>query len=163
MNAEPFTAPSYDIEGAELSPIEPDTAEALGAAIAAIEPWRTLGFGAPDLARFLAREERGARKLAIVTPGGVAGAVCLRHPFLRGAYLELLAILPAHQGRGLGHRIIDWTVAETSGRVGNLWTCVSAFNSRALAFFEKQGFRRVGALPDLVRDGFSEIFLRRRL
>ena len=163
MNAEPFTAPSYDIEAAELTPLEPETAESLGRALAAIDPWLTLGFGAQELARHLAREERGARKLAIVTPQGVAGAVVLRHPFLRGAYLELLAILPGFQGRGLGRAVIDWMVAESTGRVGNLWTCGSAFNSRALAFFEKQGFRRVGALPDLVREGFTEIFLRRKL
>lgn len=163
MNAEPFTASSYDIEAAELAPLEPEAAEALGRALAAMDPWMTLGYGAQDLAHDLAREEHGARKLAIMTPQGVAGAVVLRYPFLRGAYLELLAILPDFQGRGLGGAVVDWMVAESTGRVGNLWTCGSAFNSRALAFFERQGFRRVGALPDLVRDGFTEIFLRRRL
>ncbi len=162
MDAEPFTAPSYDIEAAELVPVEPETAEALGNAIAAIDPWLTLDFAAQDLARYLAREERGTRKLAIVTPDGVAGAVGLRYPFLRGAYLELLAVLPGFQGRGLGRAVVDWMAAE-SGRAGNLWTCVSAFNSRAMGFYEKQGFRRVGALPDLLREGFTEIFLRRRL
>jgi ribosomal protein S18 acetylase RimI-like enzyme len=50
-----------------------------------------------------------------------------------------------------------------AGQVGNLWLCVSAFNSRAIAFYERQGFQPVADLPDLVTPGFAELLMRKRL
>jgi hypothetical protein len=41
--------------------------------------------------------------------------------------------------------------------------CASEFNARAIEFYERHGFDRVGAIPDLISPGFAELLLRKRL
>jgi ribosomal protein S18 acetylase RimI-like enzyme len=52
----------------------------------------------------------------------------------------------------LGHRLCD-----------PLWVCASDLNSRAIAFYERHGFNRVGIIPDLVAPGATELLVRKRL
>jgi ribosomal protein S18 acetylase RimI-like enzyme len=84
----------------------------------------------------------------------------LRSPWLRGPYIEVLAVLPQAQGGGAGRALVAWAAAQGGG---NLWACVSAFNHGARAFYARSGFVEVTALADLVADGHDEILLRRRL
>jgi ribosomal protein S18 acetylase RimI-like enzyme len=88
--------------------------------------------------------------------------VSVRHPWLKGPYLELLALLPPAQNQGIGSSIMAWF--ETAGlkhRARNLWVCASSFNARALRFYEGRGFARAATLPSLVADGYDEILLRK--
>ena len=98
----------------------------------------------------------------IDTVAGLAGAMTVRWPWLHGPYLELLAVLPEAQGRGLGGALLGWLIAQVpSSR--NLWVAVSAFNTGARRFYARHGFVEVGTVPGLVRDGFDEILLRKAL
>ena len=45
----------------------------------------------------------------------------------------------------------------------HFFLCVSSFNARARAFYERQGYRRVGEFPDYLIDGASEILMHKRL
>src|SRR4029450_12481823 len=94
--------------------------------------------------------------------GEQAGAVSVRLPWLKGPYLELLALLPQAQGKGIGSTIVPWFEREAL-KVGarNLWVCASSFNTRALRFYERHGFERAATLPGLVVDGYDEILLRK--
>ena len=86
----------------------------------------------------------------------------MRHPWLKGPYLELLALLPEAQSQGIGSSIMAWF--ETAGlqhRARNLWVCASSFNGRALRFYERHGFARAATLPDLVAEGYDEILSRK--
>lgn len=132
---------------------------AFAAAMAAMEPWRSLGFSAAGLASYLGRDDAAARRMVVERDGG-AGLVVLRAPWLRGPMIELLAVLPQAQGAGLGRELVEWAARQGGG---NLWACVSAFNASARAFYARSGFVEVASLPDLVTDGYDEILLRRRL
>jgi GNAT superfamily N-acetyltransferase len=91
-----------------------------------------------------------------------AGVVSVRHPWLKGPYLELLALLPEAQNQGIGSRIIAWfesTALSHGSR--NLWVCASSFNARAVRFYERHGFARAVTLPGLVADGYDEVLLRK--
>jgi ribosomal protein S18 acetylase RimI-like enzyme len=52
---------------------------------------------------------------------------------------------------------------EARGTATNIWACVSGFNTRAQQFYEKHGFERMAVLDDLVRPGFAEVLIRKRL
>jgi ribosomal protein S18 acetylase RimI-like enzyme len=80
---------------------------------------------------------------------------------LRGAYIELFAVLPAAQGRGVGRAILEFVESSYRGRAANLWLLVSAFNSGARGFYEKHGFRPIGVIEDLVVVGQDEILMRK--
>lgn len=144
MNPRPLTA--ADI--VQLAPL-----------LATMEPWRTLGYGAAGLAAYLGRDDGALTRVVVERDGRPVAALALRRPWLRGPYIELLAVLPAAQGRGLGRALVEWAAGQGGG---NLWACVSAFNHVARAFYAGAGFAEVAPLTDLVADGHDEILLRRR-
>ena len=89
--------------------------------------------------------------------------MCIRDR-LRGPYLQFLGVLPTFQRLGLGRAMLTWFEKEARARgERNLWVATSDFNQNALRFYEHQGFEHAAVLDDLVRDGISEILLRKRL
>jgi ribosomal protein S18 acetylase RimI-like enzyme len=127
-----------------------------------MEPWSVMNYPAETLAALLARPDLGASRYVLSVNGEEAGVVSVRHPWLKGPYLELLALLPPAQGQGIGSSILDWfESAAVQHRARNLWVCASSFNARGLRFYERHGFTRAATLPGLVADGYDEILLRK--
>lgn len=146
------------------SPLDPEVKHRLGTRLAAIDPWRRYGFTPERLARFLASPATEARRLLVTDAGRIAAVAIVRGGWLAGSYLNLLAVLPEDQGRGIGGAFLDWFAAE-GRRSGerNQFVAASEFNFAALAFYERHGFTRVAMLPGLIADEETEILLRRRL
>lgn len=151
-----------DLKAARLCPLAPQACAPLARAIVAMPPWSTLGYGAEAMTAHLAAEESGARRYVIEIGDEPAGAATIRHPWLKGPYVELLAVLPDFQARGIGGSFLRWLEQEALGHdARNLWVCASRFNERALRFYARHGFAEAAALPGLVADGFDEILLRK--
>jgi GNAT superfamily N-acetyltransferase len=162
-SARPYALSAYDLGRVMLRPVTEADALALGAGLAAIEPWRRLNYADKALSDSLTRPDPAICRLAIYEGGNLSGVVAVREPWLRGPYLELLGLLPPAQGRGIGSLILKWFEAEASARARNLWVLCSDFNTGALAFYERHGFVRMTAIESLVGEGFSEILLRKKL
>ena len=146
-----------------MVPLDEPSARVMAEAMANIDPWATLRISPQRLlATLLARDANSCVRLIRVDEA-IAGVVGVRTPWLYGPYLMLLAILPQSQRCGLGSAVLEWMARETPQRPANLWTCASAFNTRALAFYRSHGFAPVGELPDLVAPGFAEVLLRKPL
>ena len=125
-------------------------------------PWSVVDYPAEALARFLAASGDGASRYRVEAGGMEAGAVAIRFPWLKGPYLELLALLPRFQSQGIGASILAWFEQEAVRLdARNLWVCASSFNERALRFYGHHGFRPAATLPGLVADGYDEILLRK--
>lgn len=58
-------------------------------------------------------------------------------------YLARLELHPRHQGRGVGARVVEAVVGTAAGHARPLLLDVLAVNTRARAFYERQGFREV--------------------
>jgi ribosomal protein S18 acetylase RimI-like enzyme len=167
MTSSPFSAGAIELAAAggalaRLLPLEPRSCSSLAAGIVAMEPWSAMNYPADKLAAFLARADAGTARYVVSVKGEEAGVVSVRHPWLKGPYLELLALLPVAQSRGIGSGIMAWF--ESAGRkhgARNLWVCASSFNARALEFYERHGFTAAATLPNLVADGYDEILLRK--
>lgn len=158
----PFSA--VDLGRARLIALEPSRATELAAAIVAMKPWSEMNYPADVMAGFLVSADGGVSRYLIEADGHAAGVVSVRYPWLRGPYLELLALLPDFQRRGIGADILAWFEEEARLRKArNLWVCASAFNADALRFYKRHGFRRAASLPDLVADGYNEFLLRKVL
>ena len=99
-----------------------------------------------------ARRRRARRPAIVVATDG----------FLLGGFIALLAVRPEASGQGLGHARWSRTSRPASSR-RRRWLFVScdAGNRAALRFYRRQGFARVGRLPDLVRAGRIELLLRK--
>lgn len=162
MTSSPFSGPSNELKGARLVPLEHGAIAPLAEAIVAIPPWSVMRYSADALARFLAAPDDGASRYLVQVEGEPAGAVSVRFPWLKGPYLELLALLPAFQGRGIGSAVLGWFEQEGS-KLGarNLWVCASSFNTNALRFYRRHGYHPAATLTGLVADGYDEILLRK--
>lgn len=140
-----------------IRPMVDADAAMLAKACAAIDPWKSLGYPEAILEAYLLRDDPALSRFVI---GDGDGLIALRRPWLRGAFIEMLAILPGRQGRGLGRAVVDW--AKAQDRSANLWATVSAFNSPARQFYQAVGFVEVAPLRDLVVTGQDEVLLRLR-
>jgi len=137
-------------------------ARSISQVLAGMDPWRRLGYTEEGLFGYFTRTDPSLSRYAVVASEEAAGVACIRHPWLRGPYLELLAVFPGYQGRDTGREIIAWMSDECCGISNNIWTTVSAFNTRALSFYKDNGFIEIAVLPDLVAGGFSEILLQKK-
>lgn len=168
-DARPYHALRYEIGAAPgggrvtLVSMAPGEADRLGAAFAAIDPWAAYAIPPARLAAFFTSSEEGCSRRAIRIDGRLAGAVVVRAPWLHGPYLQFLGLLPGEEGAGVGRLVLDWMQAEAPPGTRNLWLCVSAINRRALAFYERHGFRQVAALEALAADHMDELLMRKRL
>jgi GNAT superfamily N-acetyltransferase len=162
MTSSAFSPTPIDLRAARLVALDPSAAATLAAAIVAMPPWSAMAYPAEAITRFLAASGDGASRYLIEVNGVEAGAVSVRFPWLKGPYLELLAVLPPFQRRGIGAGMLAWFEQEAS-RLGarNLWVCASSFNEGGLRFYQRHGFRPMATLPGLVADGYEEILLRK--
>jgi ribosomal protein S18 acetylase RimI-like enzyme len=159
-----FELQRYDLGGAMLQPLHAENAARLGTALAGMPPWSVAGWPAEILTRSFLREVPTIQRFEIIASGELAGMAAIQHPFLHGPYLQLLAVLPGFQGRNLGLRVLEWMEAQARiEEARQLWLCVSTFNSRALAFYERFGFEAIAVLDKLASDRSDEIFMRKRL
>jgi ribosomal protein S18 acetylase RimI-like enzyme len=160
----------------------PARAARQGRWIAAMEPWRGLGYGAAGLGRYLARAARAGEVLIAEAARGPARAVgrgraragarpgaraetaallVLQPNVLLGSFVALLAVRPEAAGRGLGTGLVAAAEARTFTSRRWLYVSADAGNAGALRFYRKLGFRRVAVLPDMVRAGRTEVLLRK--
>ena len=156
-----FGRQTHDLGGCRLRPLEAADAAPLAAALVELDPWRTLGFRQEPLADYLERDDAALARFVVEREAPI-GLVAVRSPWLRGPSIELLALLPAAQGTGIGGQLVAWAAAQAAP-AANLWACVSAFNAPARAFYARHGFVETATLRDLATAGFDEILLRKRL
>ena len=162
MNAFELTA--HDLGELALRPLSAENAQKLGEALAAIPPWSIIGCPAERLVDWLCRDQPTMKKFEALEGGGLAGGIVIQDPFLHGPYLKLIAILPEFQGKNLGLCLLRWMELEARrGEARQLWLCVSTFNTRARAFYERFGFEPVSVLDKLASDASDELLMRKRL
>lgn len=167
MSFSPFSTGGSELPRAgtrrvRLLPFPPRAVVPLAEAIAAMEPWSVMNYPADRLMALLAHPDGGVCRYLVSVDDTDAGVVSVRFPWLKGPYLELLALLPHAQSQGIGGSIMGW-FEETAFRhqARNLWVCASSFNTRGLRFYERYGFVAAAVLPGLVADGYDEILMRK--
>jgi ribosomal-protein-alanine N-acetyltransferase len=139
-----------------------DEARACAEIMVTSEPWITLGRTMDRAVAIL--NDRELQEIYVAAHGGVVvGFVIL---ILKGAftgYLRTVAVHPDWRSRGLGRRLI-WFAEERIFRESpNVFLCVSSFNQRARALYERLGYETVGELHDYVVRGHSEWLMRKTL
>lgn len=144
-----------------IRPLETRDVRALTALLASSEPWLTLGYAAGDWRRLLRGPLANRDAWVIAEEKRARGIAIVRHGFLAGDYLELLAIDAHGRHRGLGARLLAHCERDVLARAANLFVCVSDFNDGARRFYRRHGYRQVGRLDDLLIAGSAELLLRK--
>ncbi len=169
MTGIPFCSDTYVLNqdraegGVRLEPISAQAARELGLIFSSIDPWKKVDWPAERLEAFLAGKALDASRYLIRHGDELAGAVAISSPWLHGAYLHFLGIVPGKQNTGIGTLVMDWFETEAGSTYRNLWICVSDFNHRAARFYEARGYTRAAILENLIVEGEDEILLRKHL
>jgi ribosomal protein S18 acetylase RimI-like enzyme len=68
-----------------------------------------------------------------------------------------------YRGKGYGTRILQFCERHILKYSPNIFICVSSFNQGALSLYTRLGFEKVGELKDFIKNGFTEILLRKTI
>lgn len=126
------------------------------------DPWITLGRRLEHCQQacrrqgtimFVACAESQRCGFALLHERGVAGS----------PYLASIAVAPEWRSRGVGAALIARAEDHFRPCARHMFLCVSSFNPRARALYERLGYRPVGELPDYLIDGASELLMCKRL
>lgn len=130
--------------------------------MATSEPWITLGrtidqtrplFQRKDSELFIARHNGMPRGFLLLRDRGI----------VYSPYIASLAVAPEARGLGIGGRLLDFVEDRARPGAKHIFLCVSSFNTRARALYERHGYAVVGELKDYVVDGLSEYLMSKRL
>ena len=160
--SEPFSAQQYQCASSQLVQLHPDQAELVAGQLVRMDPWRTLGYSQRGLYTYLVQDDPALHRYVVRKEEKLAGMVTVRHPWLFGPHLELLAVFPTFQGRGIGREVLEW-LQEEARPSRYLWVVVSAFNTGARRFYHRHGFTKIASLGDLIVPGYDEYLLRKVL
>jgi [ribosomal protein S18]-alanine N-acetyltransferase len=122
------------------------------------DPWTAAGFwselaGVPETRSYLLADVDG--ELA-----GYGGLMCVSD----AADIQTIAVVPHHQGRGVGRALLEALMAEAARRgVTTVMLEVRSDNAPAIALYESHGFDRQAHRRNYYGPGHDAVVMRRRL
>lgn len=146
------------------TPLAADLVANVSLALAAMDPWRRYGIAVDRLASFVSPGAADQPRYLVTLDNEIAGLVALKLGWMFGTYLNLLAVLPQHQRRGIGSATLVWLDAFGRARKErNQFVVTSAFNASGLALYQRHGFVEIARMPGLIEDAETEILMRKQL
>lgn len=137
----------------------PAEAEACARLMCSTEPWLTIGRAYDECHEAVTDPAREV--YVAVRDDEIAGFIVL---LLQGAfigYIQAICVAPAARAQGIGTRLIDFAESRIWRVSPNVFLCVSDFNPRARALYERRGYQLVGALNDYLIRGHAELLMRK--
>jgi len=130
--------------------------------IPAVPLWQRYGMTAEKMDARL-RQAFQAGDLLLVADGAGDGSAhglawtMIGGIFGRSAYLRLLGIQNGCTGGGIGVALLDETEQHVRAARQDLFLLVSDFNDAAQRFYQRQGYRQIGAIPGYVLPDVTEL------
>ena len=144
----------------EIRPLATDAeARACATLMATSDPWITIG---RTYEQALAIIHDDTREVYLAYEAGEFRGfiiLALRGPF--AGYIQTIAVVPDARGGGVGSALIRFAEERIFSEFRNVFLCVSSFNPRARALYERLGYRPIGEIPDYIIDGESELLMRK--
>ena len=77
-------------------------------------------------------------------------------------YIHIIAVKEMYRGRGIGKRLLDFAERMAFENADKIFLVVADFNPEAHRFYERAGYRQIGEIPNLYREGISEYLMVKR-
>jgi ribosomal-protein-alanine N-acetyltransferase len=144
----------------EIPPLaSPAEAERCAAMMCSTEPWITLKRSYDDSLKILTDP---TREVYVAHDGdAIRGFLILN---MRGAfvgYIQTVCVAADARGGGVGSQLVAFGEERIFKESPNVFLCVSSFNPRARALYERLGYETIGELRDYLVRGASEILMRK--
>lgn len=138
-----------------------DDARACAAMMCTTDPWLLLGRGFDECLRVVT--DSTCETYVAHEDGAVRGFIILS---MRGAfvgYIRSICVAADARGSGLGSQLVAFAEQRIFRETPNVFLCVSSFNPRARALYERLGYEVAGELKDYIVRGASEILMRKTI
>ncbi len=123
------------------------------------DPWITLEM---NYEQCLKAFEGNCKEIYIVeTANEIAGFVILQTCGTFSGYIQTICISEIYRGRGFGKKLLQFCEERILKFSPNVFICVSSFNKGAIRLYYEFGFKLVGELDNFVKEGFTELLLRK--
>jgi len=101
---------------------------------------------------------KGEVFVAIDEQGDCVGYIwfTLAGAFYRFPYLLNIAVKKDLRGRGIGKKLLAFFEAKGFAKASRLFLLVSDFNAGAKRLYQAMGYKEVGVIPDLIKQGVAE-------
>ncbi len=146
----------------EIRPLgNADEARRCAEMMCSTEPWITI---ARNFDESLALVGDPTREVYVAYGGGeLQGFIILN---MRGAfvgYIQTVCVDANARGAGIGTRLVEFAEERIFSQAPNVFLCVSSFNPRARALYERLGYELIGELKDYLIRGESELLMRKTI
>lgn len=146
----------------EIRPLrDKNEAQACAAMMASSEPWITLGDTFETCLRAVTHPE--LETYVAVDDGAIRGVIVVNMHGAFVGYIRAICVAAEARSRGVGSRLIAFAEERIFRDAPNAFLCVSSFNSRARALYDRLGYALVGELRDYVVLGQSELLMRKTI
>ncbi len=81
----------------------------------------------------------------------------------RSGYIRLIGVSPRFQGRQIGAQLMAAAEGEMAKSVRDIFLLVTDSNTSAQRFYQRLGYAQVGAIPDYVHPGITELIYHKKL
>jgi len=123
------------------------------------DPWITLEM---DYEQCLKAFDGECKEIYIIEfENVIAGFVILQTAGTFSGYIQTICMDEAYRGIGLGKILLNYCDQRVLKFSPNLFICVSSFNKGAIKLYYDFGFKLVGELENFVKQGFTELLLRK--
>jgi len=159
-----FREKNYDLGLCHLVSSRSCDLQNIAGEFANMDPWKRLDFSSNSLAGYFGKTDENLFGFGVILNQNIVGVITVRHPWMRGPYLEFMGLLPSAQNTGIGRQLLSWLESQAKeANQRNIWTAVSEFNGAAYRFYTGFGFKKIASLDNLVSDNFAEILLRKQI
>lgn len=123
------------------------------------DPWITLEMNFDQC--FKAFEGPSKEIYVIQYENEIAGFVILQIGGTFKGYIQTICVGEDYRGKGFGKKLLEFCEERILKISPNIFICVSSFNEGAIRLYYEFGFKLIGELEDFVKEGFTELLLRK--
>jgi len=139
--------------------LDPQDFEVCALMMSETDPWITLKMNFEQCRQAFPGESKEIYILE--AEDQIAGFVILQISGSFSGYIQTICIAESFRGRGFGNRLLRFCEARIHEFSPNVFICVSSFNKGAIKLYRDFGFKLVGELENFVKEGFTELLLRK--
>ena len=125
----------------------------------ATEPWITIGRSFDES---LAIVQDPMQEVYIAVDGSqLLGFIVIMMKGAFTGYIRSVCVDTVARSRGIGTNLVQFAEERIFRESPNVFLCVSSFNPRARALYERLGYEYIGELKNYIIDGASELLMRK--
>jgi len=138
-----------------------DEARRCAGMMCSTDPWLTLGRSFDEC---LAVVRDPTQEIYIAADDDrILGFIILTMKGAFTGYIRTVCVDAEARGRGVGSRLVEFAENRIFRDTPNVFLCVSSFNPRARALYERLGYELIGELKNYLVEGASELLMRKTI